>query len=1180
MSSHADARFLTLVEVLRHRAEHHPDGIAYRFLTFSGTREPQVSPITYRELDAWARAVAVTLRSAADPGDRALMLCPPGLEYVAYFYGSLYAGLIPVPAYPPGTAKHAGRVEAIAKASDARIVLVGEGTEVIGGPSSDGGEAAAAGLSALARARWLPTESQIVDGREDDWSPPAISDDTVAFLQYTSGSTSTPKGVMVTHGNLIANARAQAHSFNLDDTSEGVSWLPPYHDMGLIGGIICPMNARFTMNLMAPVSFVREPAVWLEAITRYRATVSPGPNFAYQMCVERVSEEVKDQLDLSNWVSALNGAEPVQPEVLDRFSEAFARCGFKRSSFYPCYGLAEGTLLVSGGHAPGDSKVRYVSKRELEAGLVRPPDDIRSVQALASSGEITVETEVAIVDRDAHTALPEGSVGEIWVRGTSVAPGYWRAPEATEETFGAFLAGGEGPYLRTGDLGVMMDGELFVTGRAKDLMIFRGRNVYPQDVEATCSTSHPGLAAVRTAAFSVEVDGEDSLVIVQEIPRTRVGADEAAAIVAAIRRRVSEEHQLQAHDIVLVPPRKIPTTSSGKVQRSATKALYREGGLPAARITPAATPAPPAAEAPKAPEAPKSSEERAAAPAAEAPATPAAAPRPSGDRSAAAIENQFRILIARQAHLDVSEVDVRQPFTSYGLDSIQAVALAGALTDWLGREVPATLAWDYPSVEEAARALAAEIARTEQASPQAAAEAAGARTATGTPTDDDAVAVVGIGCRFPGAAGGADAFWDLLAGGRSGIVEVPADRWKLEELFDPDPGAPGRTYSRHGGFVDGVRQFDPSPFGIPAQEALSIDPQHRMVLEVAWEALEHAGMAPDSLRGSHTGVFIGMAAGEYERLSRDPADLSRIDAYTATGNAANFGANRLSYVLGLQGPSMVVDTACSSSLVALHLACQSLRAGESELALAGGVSLLLSPDTTVALSSGRMLSPEGRCKTFDASADGYVRGEGCGVVVLKRLSDALADGDDVLAVIRGSAVNQDGKSNGLTAPNGLAQQDVVRRALAAGRIDPGDVGYVEAHGTGTPLGDPVEVRALGRVLGEGRPAHRPVALGSVKTNIGHLEAAAGIAGFIKAVLAVYHAQIPPHLNLTTPNPHVAWDELPVTVPTELTDWTDPRRVAGVSAFGFGGTNAHMVIESPPVLAGAPARASESLKETV
>ncbi|TDC25342.1 NAD-dependent epimerase/dehydratase family protein [Streptomyces sp. 8K308] len=440
------------------------------------------------------------------------------------------------------------------------------------------------------------------------------------------------------------------------------------------------------------------------------------------------------------------------------------------------------------------------------------------------------------------------------------------------------------------------------------------------------------------------------------------------------------------------------------------------------------------------------------------------------------------------------------------------------------------------------------------------AEAAEARRLVNEP-----VAVVGMGCRFPGGAVGVEAFWDLLVAGRSGVVEVPEDRWNVDDYFDPDPDAAGRTYARHGGFVDGIREFDAGLFGIPPREAVGVDPQHRFVLEVAWEALEHAGIAPDSLRGSRTGVFVGMGGSDFERLTLSTGDVSTVDGHSATGGALNMAANRLSFVLGLEGPSMVVDTACSSSLVALHLACQALRSGECDTALVAGVNTLLSPGTTVALSKGRMLSPEGRCKTFDAAADGYVRGEGCGVVVLRRVEAAREAGQRIWAVVRGTATNQDGRSSGLTVPRADAQQNVIRRALAAGRVAPADVGYVEAHGTGTALGDPIEVRALAAVLGEGRAdaGTGPVALGSVKTNIGHLEAGAGIAGLIKTVLVLDRGLIPPHLNFSRPSPHIAWDDLPVTVPTTPTPWPDERRVAGVSSFGFGGTNAHVVLESPP-----------------
>ncbi|BCL17956.1 type I polyketide synthase [Micromonospora sagamiensis] len=435
------------------------------------------------------------------------------------------------------------------------------------------------------------------------------------------------------------------------------------------------------------------------------------------------------------------------------------------------------------------------------------------------------------------------------------------------------------------------------------------------------------------------------------------------------------------------------------------------------------------------------------------------------------------------------------------------------------------------------------------------------------------IAVVGVGCRFPGGVDSPAEFWDVLSQGVDAVGEVPADRWDVAAFFDADPDAPGKMYTRAGHFLAGVDAFDAGFFGVSPREAVSLDPQQRLLLEVAWAALEDAGQVPTRLAGSRTGVFVGIGTDDYSLLLRS-ADPASMDAYTGTGNAFSVAAGRLSYLLGLQGPSMAVDTACSSSLVAVHLACRSLRSGESDLALAAGVHLVLTPEGTIYLSRTRALSPDGRCKTFDASADGYGRGEGCGVVVLKRLSDARRDGDRVLAVIRGSAVNHDGPSSGLTVPNGLAQQELIRTALADAGVAPADVDYVEAHGTGTSLGDPIEVDALAAGLGKDRPADRPLLVGSVKTNIGHLEAAAGIAGLIKVVLALRHEQVPSHLHFRTPNPHIPWDRIPIEVATGTRAW--PRggkpRVAGVSSFGMSGTNAHLVVaEAPAVPEAAEAR---------
>ncbi|HEY0302495.1 MAG TPA: polyketide synthase, partial [Rhizomicrobium sp.] len=398
------------------------------------------------------------------------------------------------------------------------------------------------------------------------------------------------------------------------------------------------------------------------------------------------------------------------------------------------------------------------------------------------------------------------------------------------------------------------------------------------------------------------------------------------------------------------------------------------------------------------------------------------------------------------------------------------------------------------------------------------------------------LAIVGLGCRFP-MAESPQAFWSLLREGRDAVGEVPPDRWDVAAYYDPDPAAVGKMYTRQGGFLGAVDGFDAGFFGIAPREALTMDPQQRLFLEVAWEALESARLPPDRLKGSRTGVFLGLCNNDYaQAVAR--LGIAAIDAYCGTGTAFSVAAGRLSYILGLQGPCLTVDTACSSSLVALDLACQSLRAGRCDTALVGGVNLLLAPESTIYFCKVHALSPDGRCKTFDDSADGYGRGEGCGVVVLKRLGDALCDGDTIRAVVRGTAVNHDGRSNGLTAPNGPSQEAVIRAALADAGVEPGEVGYVEAHGTGTPLGDPIEILALARAYGPGRGPGGELIVGSAKTNIGHLEAAAGMAGLIKTVLALEHGEIPAHLHLAKPNAHVPWNDLPIVIPRARTPWKD------------------------------------------
>ncbi|MGX9791779.1 type I polyketide synthase [Mycobacterium sp. MMS18-G62] len=527
--------------------------------------------------------------------------------------------------------------------------------------------------------------------------------------------------------------------------------------------------------------------------------------------------------------------------------------------------------------------------------------------------------------------------------------------------------------------------------------------------------------------------------------------------------------------------------------------------------------------------------------------------------------------VAEVTRVDAAEIREDAGFFDLGMDSLMAVELRRRIEQGVGREIPVTLVMDHPRLSDAAEYLLGEVlGLSEESSVTSAPSMVTTRT-------DEPIAIVAVSCRFPGAPD-PEAFWEVLSGGVDAIREVPEDRFDIDEFYDPDPETPGKTYTRFGGFLDGIDGFDPEFFGISPREAVWIEPQQRLMLETAWEGIERAGHSPEALRGSRTGIFLGVGANEYAHLLSSES-IDKIEPYFITGNALNAISGRVAFALGLEGPAVAVDTACSSALVAVHQACQALHSGDCDLALAGGVNVLLSPVTVIAASRARMLSPVGRCKTFDASADGYVRGEGCGILVLKRLSDAVRDGDRVCAVISSSAVNQDGASSGLTVPNGGAQQRLIGTALARAGLAGGDVDYLEAHGTGTPLGDPIEVQAAAAAYGASRDADRPLLMGSVKTNIGHLESASGVAGLIKVVLSLQHEMLPQSLHFEKPSPHIQWDSLPVRVVDKAIPWRAngrPRR-AGVSSFGFTGTNAHVLIEeAPPQPATAgDAAASES-----
>jgi acyl transferase domain-containing protein/acyl-CoA synthetase (AMP-forming)/AMP-acid ligase II/aryl carrier-like protein len=1149
----------TIVDVLRYRATHQPDQLAYTFLEDGEAISGQ---LTYSELDRMARAVAATLQRRTRPGDRVLLTYPQGLDFVVSFFGCLYSGLIAIPAPLPERGRlrrTLDRLRTIADDADAAFIL----TTTSSLPFFN--ELATA-EGATQFAERLATDAFELAGATEylQFEPQA---DALAYLQYTSGSTTYPRGVMVGHRNLIVNSAAISRASPYGADCRTVTWLPYFHDYGLVEGLLQPLFSGFPCWFFSPLAFVERPLRWLSAVSRFRATHSQAPSFAFAMAVAKIAPSECRELELSSWRVAGNGSEPINADTAIRFVEAFSQHGFRREAFCPEYGLAEATLIVSykrGGHL---AVVRPFDVKALEQHHVLPTaDGAPNSKRIASCGQLLDNVRVEIVDPQTARVMPPQTVGEIWVAAPSVTPGYWQRPDDTDAVFAGRLADtGEGPFLRTGDLGFLLDGELYVTGRVKDLIIVHGVNHYPQDIEETVECAHPSIRPGCSSAFAIEIDGEERLVVMAESKAT---GEEVAELEATVRELIALNHGLALYRLVLIAPGALPKTSSGKKQRSAARKDYLErhpssGNDAPTNVRP-------------------SSAQNFVAPSSAAVGVPATAPL-----SAAPIEAWLRSWLAARGGLPVEAIDPRQSFARFGLVSIDAIELAAQLKEWLGRPVTPTAIYECVTPEQLAATLAgaplqpaagwqvsgevignpapstSSVTMSPCATGDEAYQAASLPTAAARRTNDEPIAIVGMACRLPGA-NTPDEYWRNLLRGVTSIREIPRDRWSVADFYDPRPLQPGKSISKWGGFLERVDRFDARFFGFSPFEAERMDPQQRLVLELSWEAFEHAGLISAALAGSSTGVFVGVSVNEY--AGRVFSQLQSLGGQAASGNYLAVVANRVSHFLGLRGPSLAIDTACSSSLVAVHLAVQSLRQQECSTALAGGVQILLEPDVFIDCSQAGMLAPDGVCKSFDDRANGFVRGEGASLLVLKRLSDAIRDGHTIHAVIKATAVNQDGHTNGLTAPNGAAQADLLRRAYQAAGVSPESIGYIEAHGTGTALGDPIEVEALTEVFSTSRRSQY-CALGAVKPNIGHLEPAAGAAGLLKAALAIAHGQLPPTLNLTTPNRLLSLENSPFYLLDRTRSWTStsgPRR-AGVSSFGFGGTNAHVVLEQAPRL---------------
>ncbi|MFD6656040.1 amino acid adenylation domain-containing protein [Streptomyces parvus] len=1059
--------------------------------------------VTLRELlDDSLRVAGGFRKAGVAPGTCVPLLADRSEDFQPMFWGAVAAGLVPVPLAADARRvlpvwEHLGRPPVVVDASTVPLV-----DELPGG-------ARALAINAL---REGPTLREPAPGGRDD----------VAFLQFSSGSTGAPKGVEVTHRAVLANLEQirAASALSADDVV--VSWMPYFHDMGLIGTHLAPLAARARQVKIGPLSFAKRPRLWFEVADRHRATVLSAANFALALAVRRVPDDVLARLDLSAVRLLLVGAEPIAPAVWRAFAVKTRPAGLDPAAAQPVYGLAEATLAVTFS-PPGEvAEPLALDRASLSDGVAVDTEPGVGAVELMDVGRPVAGCAVRIVD-DRGDVLGDRRVGHILVRGPQLARGYRGLPGVSAETF-------TDGWLRTGDLGFLRDGRLCVTGRHKDVLFLNGRTFHATDLEEVVAAT-PGLppGAPAVVGSTDPVTGTERVVVF--VPWARPPY-EAAEVLARVAARVREALFHDDVRVLALPPGAFPRTTSGKLQRRRLRERFEAGAFGADAFATGGQPTGDGA--------------------------PSAEPRADVPRARTQAVRAVREVWARVLERPAESIGLHEPFASLGGTSLKAMEVLVALEDSFGVTLAPAVVRDHGTVA----ALAGHLLAVAPGPLSYATEA-------GKPGGDgEAVAaVIGMACRFPGADT-PEAFWDLLIDGHDAVAPVPDGRWDDDAR---DRRADPRR--RWAALLEDPAAFDADCFGIGEDEARAIDPQARLFLELAHEALERAGYAGPRRRGRRIGVFAAVGDSGYrEVLDRASADGTPLPA-SLTGNLPALIAARVSQSLDLDGPALAVDTACSSGLVALHLARRSLLDGECDLAVVGGVNLHLTSTPHRLLEDAQALSPTGRSRAFSADADGFVPGEGGAAIVLTRLDAARLSDDQVLAVVRGTAVNNDGRSMSLMAPNPLRQREVITRAYEAAGVDPASVTYVEAHGTGTAVGDPIELRSLAHAFPV-RPGGEPRLLGSVKTNIGHLLNAAALPALVKVVLALVHRRLPPSLHHAPPAPGLA--PAGFSVVAEARDWTSAGSlVAGINAFGFGGTNAHAVLEEAPVLSPEAASVSPS-----
>ena len=972
-----------------------------------------------------------------------------------------------------------------------------------------------------------------------------------AFVQFSSGSTNTPKGVILTHKNLLTNIEGIIESGGLTSEDRVLSWMPYYHDMGLIGFHISLIALGMFQINMNPMKFVKRPTLWFDLISKHKITMTSSPNFGYRLLLRKVKDKHLKEWDLSSLRLIFNGAEPISMPLVNEFMEKLSGCNLSETSMFMVYGMAEACLAVA--FPPVNSKPlsHFISRNSLvnKSKVEEVEESAKDALQVADEGYPVAGMQVRVVNDDGEI-VPENVLGEIQIKGDNVTKGYINNPEATAKSF-------QDDWLKTGDTGFIIDGRLCVTGRIKDIIFVNGQNFFAHDIEFKLEE----IEGVETGKVVVggwhdEKEGREKIAIFSSL---RVKEDELKSFYGNMLSKISETFGIYIDFVVLV--KAIPKTTSGKVRRFMLVQSFLDNEFADSTLNSS--------------ELLLNIEEK--------------AEETDEDESLALNISRDKIKEIWADVLDrpAQSIGYNQSFFSLGGTSIKAVQVLGMLEDELDITLGHDILINCRTINEMEEYL-------KNFSESNSVLTNVDEKILGEVEEDDEIAVIEMSCRFPEASS-PEEFWNNIVSGKCSISEVPEDRWDVSKYYSKS-GDKAKTYCKTGAFIDKPFDFDAKFFNISDEEAAVMDPQQRIILELVFEILERAGYSKKKVSGESISLYIGAGTNTYQEYHFNTLNMSSLknfDSFNSLSkevqesileewknklgvtefhtnllvdNILNMIAARTSQEFNFKGPSMVVDTACSSSLVTIHLACEALKKGECELAIAGGINLLLTPTPYIYLSNAGALSTSGISRVFDAKADGLVPGEGAGLVLLKPLKKALKDKDKVLAVIKASAINNDGHSIGVMAPNPDGQREVIESLYVKNGINPRDIQYIEAHGTGTKIGDPSEVRALSNAFKRWNPESNSMAIGSVKANIGHLLNGAGIASFIKVILAINNKTMPPNVNLDELNPSIKFDKTPFYTMLEARKWEvqeGKMRKAAVNSFGFGGTNCHMVLEEAP-----------------